>query len=87
MYLIFLIYTSVSGHLDYFYVLPIVNSAAVNIDVHVFLLFRAIPAVYGGSQARGPIRALAASLYHSHSNARSEPCLPSTPQLTATPDP
>jgi len=27
-----------------------------------FLLFRAVPAAYGGSQARGPIRAVAADL-------------------------
>ena len=37
--------------------------------------FRVAPAAYGGSQARGQIRAVAASLYHSHSNARSELCL------------
>ena len=42
-------------------------------------LFRAKPAVYGGSQARGRIRATAASLWHSHSNARSKPCLQHTP--------
>ena len=30
-----------------------------------FLLFRAAPAVYGDSQARGPIRAIAACLRHS----------------------
>ena len=34
--------------------------------------FRATPEAYGGSQARGPIRAIAASLCLSHSNARSE---------------
>ena len=34
--------------------------------------FRAAPAAYGGSQARGLIRAVAAGLHHSHSNARSE---------------
>ena len=38
-----------------------------------YLLFRATPEAYGGSQARGPIRATAAGLHHSHSNARSEP--------------
>jgi len=38
-------------------------------------------------QARGPIGAVAAGLHHSHSNARSEPCLRPTPQLTAMPDP
>ena len=40
-----------------------------------FLLFRAEPVAYGGSQARGLIGATAASLCHSHSNARSEPHL------------
>ena len=52
-----------------------------------FLLFRAAPAAYGSSQARSPIRATAASLRHSHSNARSELCLLPTPQLTAMLDP
>ena len=48
----------------------------------VFLPFPwAAPAAYGGSQARGLIRAVAASLHHSHSNTGS-----TTPQLTATPD-
>ena len=40
-----------------------------------FLLFRAAPGAYGGSQARGRIGAVAASLRHSHSNVRSEPHL------------
>ena len=46
------------------------------------------PAAYGGSQARGLIRATAAGLHQSpsHSNAGSEPRLQPTPQLTATPD-
>ena len=43
--------------------------------------------VYGGSQARGPIRAVAASLRQSHSNAGSESRLQPTLQLTTTPDP
>ena len=47
----------------------------------------AAPTAYGGSQARGQIGAVAASLHHSHSNARSEPRLRPTPQLTATLDP
>ena len=38
-------------------------------------LFRAAPAAYGGPQARGPLRATAAGLHHSHSNTRSELCL------------
>ena len=53
----------------------------------LFLLYRAASTAYGGSQARGPIRAAAASQHHSHSNAESEPCLRPTPQLTATLDP
>ena len=48
---------------------------------------RAASVAYGGSQARGLIGALATGLCHSHSNARSEPRLQHTPQLTATPDP
>ena len=52
-----------------------------------FFLFRAAPTAYGGSQARGPIGAIAASLCHSHSNARSKPCLRPTPPLMATPHP
>ena len=47
----------------------------------------ATPAAYGGSQARGLIRAVATSLCQSHSNAGSEPCLQPTPQLMATLDP
>ena len=42
---------------------------------------------YGGDQARGLIRVVAAGLCHSHSNARSEQRLRPTPQLTATLDP
>ena len=39
--------------------------------IFVFCLFRAAPVAYGGSQARGLIGAIAASLHHSHSSARS----------------
>ena len=45
-----------------------------------FLLFRSTPATYRGSQARDPIRATAAGLCHSHSNAGSELHLWPTPQ-------
>ena len=44
------------------------------------------PAAYGGSQARGQVRAVATGLRQSHSNAGSELRLRPTPQLTATPD-
>ena len=38
-----------------------------------FLVFsRASPMAYGGSQTRGLIRAIAARLHHSHSNAESK---------------
>ena len=40
-----------------------------------FNLFRAMPAVYGGAQARGPIIAVATG----HSHTGSEPCLWPTP--------
>ena len=48
-----------------------------------FLLFRATPAAYGSSQARGRIGAIAAGLCHNHGNTGSEPHLWPTPQLTA----
>ena len=53
----------------------------------LFVYSRATPTAYGGSQARRLIGAVAASLSHNHSNARSEPHLRPTPQLTAMPDP
>ena len=53
----------------------------------LFWLFRDTPATYGGSQARGPIRVVAAGLHHSYSNAVSEPHLQPTPHLTAMPGP
>ena len=52
-----------------------------------FCLFRAPPTAYGGSQARGWIGAVAASLHHHHSNTGSEPHLWPTPQLLVTPHP
>ena len=52
--------------------------------VILFLFFRA---AHGSSQAGVSIRAAAASLHHSHSNAESKPYLQPTPQLTAMPDP
>ena len=51
-----------------------------------FFAFRAVPLAYGGSQARGPIGAVAAGLRYNYSNAESEPRLQPTPQLMATPD-
>ena len=57
------------------------------IHLFYFYLFRATSTAYGGSQSRGPIRAVTTSLCHSHSNARSEPRLQTTPQLTAMPAP
>ena len=40
-----------------------------------FCFSRAAPLAYGGSQARGPIGAVAAGLRHSYSNTGSEPNL------------
>ena len=59
-------------------------------DGHTFFFFfsvKAVPVAYGGSQARGQIRAIVASLCRSHSNVGSEPCLQPTPWLMATMDP
>ena len=51
----------------------------VCVHVCVCVFFRATPTAHGDSQARGQIRAVAAGLHHSHSNARAEPCLWPTP--------
>ena len=48
------------------------------IYTYFFIFFRAALEAYGGSQARGRIEAVAASLHHHHSNARSESCLQPT---------
>ena len=64
------------------------SSNSFSISSFLFFAFsRAAPAAYGGSQARGLIRAVAAGLCQSHSNTKPEPRLRATPQLTATPDP
>ena len=49
----------------------------------IYWLFRATATVYRSSQARGQIRAIAASLLHSHSNLGFKPCLQPIPQLMA----
>ena len=71
----------------------VVNNTGVEHPYHLtsfFLFFfvfsRATPAAYGGSQAMGWIRAVAAGQHQSHSNIGSELHLQSTPQLTALPD-
>ena len=53
----------------------------------VLLLFLGpLPVAHGGSQARGPIGAVAGGLRQSHSNSGSELHLQPTPQLMATPN-
>ena len=52
----------------------------------LFAFCSAVPAAHGGSQARGPVGAVAAGLRQSHSSTGSEPRLRPRPQLTATPD-
>ena len=51
-----------------------------------FAFSGAAPTAHGGSQARGPIGAIATGLRQSHSKAGSEPRRQPMPQLTATPD-
>ena len=58
-----------------------------NLFIYLFMLFRATPLPYGGSQARFRIGATDAGLRHSHTNTRSDPCLQSIPQLRAMLDP
>ena len=59
----------------------------ITVIIIIILLFRATPATYGGSQARGWVEAAAASLYHSYSDVGSELHLRPTPQLMAMLDP
>ena len=65
----------------------IITVCFIFVFLWVFCLFRAVPVAYGRSQARGQIRATAASQHVSHSNSGFEPHLWLTPQLLATPDP
>ena len=68
-------------------------NGTLNCFIYLFIylffiyLFRAARMAYRSSQARGRIGAVAAGLHHSHSNARYEPFLGPTPQLTATLNP
>ena len=62
------------------------SSAPLLIFCRLFLFFCLFVAC-GGSQARGPVGAVATGLHHSHCNTGSKLHLPPTLQLTATPDP
>ena len=53
----------------------------------LFAFPSAAPMAHGGSQARGPVRAVATGPCQSYISAGSEPRLRPTPLLTATPDP
>ena len=58
------------------------------IYLFIYLLFRAAPVAYGGSQARGPVGAVATGLRHSPTVKPDLSLgLQPSPQLTATLDP
>ena len=67
--------------------LPILSVEWTGVGIKAFFWGGGTPMAYGSSQAWGRIRATAAGLHHSHSNARSEPHLWPTPHLMATLDP
>ena len=71
----------------YFFCLILEILLFIYLFIYLFCLFKAALTAYGSSQARGQIRVVAASLRHSRSNTRSEPCLQATPQLMAMLDP
>ena len=73
------VFLPLSSFLSLSFSLPLPPSLSFILSLH----FRA----YGGSQARGLIRAVAPSLSHSHSNLGSELGLRPTPQLMAMLDP
>ena len=73
-----------------YFIMPMFQQFCIHVNVPFFFFVFLGPHpqhLVGDSQARGPIRAVAAGLHHSHSNMGSEPCLKPTPQLLATPDP
>ena len=74
-------------HYSWFIVFSQFSTEVLSIYLSFFVFSRAAPEAYGGSQARGLIRGVAASLRHSHSNTGSEPRLRPAPQLMAMPDP
>ena len=90
MYHIFLIHLSVDGHLGCFHVLAIVNSAAVNMQVHVSFSRRVLSGYMPKSGVVGPygrsmysfLRSLHAVLHsgctslHSHQQCRMVPFSP-----------
>ena len=80
----FCLHWSLKHYLFFFHL----NSEVRKINVPIFVfLFKAVGMAYGSFQARGWIRAAAASLHPNHRNARSEPHLRPTPWLTAMLDP
>ena len=59
---------------------PFFQNLEYQYDLFIYFAFRATPSTYGSSLARSRNGAAAASLHHSHNNARSEPCLRPSPQ-------
>ena len=66
------------------YALPLATQRLDQEGQDLTTFFMAKLAAQVSSQARGPIRATAAGLHHSHSNAGSEPHIQPTPKLVVT---
>ena len=59
-----------------FYItMPVTGVSFSFFNLSLFVFFRVAHIAYGGLQARGPTKAIAVGLYHSHNTTRSEPCL------------
>ena len=63
MYHIFFIHSSVSGHLGCFHVLPIVNSAAVSIGVHISFRISVFGVFWGYIPGNGITRLYSSSVF------------------------
>ena len=69
---------------------PVALNSFPNLVLSTFFFFQTTRTAYGSSYPsshRGPIRAVAAGLHHSHSNTGSKLHLRLTPQLAAMLDP
>jgi hypothetical protein len=60
------IYSLVDGHLDYFHLLPIVNSATINMCINIWVPFSVLLGIYIGVELLGHVILYSSSLRSCH---------------------